>query len=58
MRCKAQVNKNEIHKNIIIVDYKYKVDDRVILNNKAAYKCETPYLYFFLTGFYAPLLYS
>ena len=39
----AQINKDNIRKNINRVDHDYKVGDKVMLNNSAAYKYETPY---------------
>ena len=41
---KMQINKDNIHKNIKIVDKKYKVIDKFILANNAALKYETPYI--------------
>ena len=38
-----QINKDNIRKNIKIVDHKYKVGDKFMLNNHVAYKYETPY---------------
>ena len=38
-----QINKDSIRKNIKRVDHDYKVGDKVMLNNHAAYKYETPY---------------
>ena len=37
------INKDNIHKNIHRVDYKYKVGDYVMLNIHTAYKHETSY---------------
>ena len=37
------MNKYYTHKNIKILDYDYKIDDELMLNNKATYKYETPY---------------
>ena len=38
-----QVIKDNIRKNIIQVDHHYKVRDKFMLTNNAAYKYETPY---------------
>ena len=38
-----QINKYSIHENIERVDYDYNVGDKLIVNNEAAYKYETPY---------------
>ena len=38
-----QINKENIRKKSIIVDHDFKVGDKVMLNNHAAYKYETPY---------------
>ena len=37
------MNKDNIHKNNKIVYYDYKVGDKVMIYNHAAYKYETPY---------------
>ena len=39
----AQLNKYNIHENVKIVKNYCKSGDKVILNNKAAYKYESPY---------------
>ena len=39
----TQINKYNIHKNNKRVDHEYKVRDKFILDNHAAYKYETPY---------------
>ena len=39
----AQINYDNNHDNKKIVDYNYKVSNRVILKNKSAYKYENPY---------------
>ena len=39
----TQINKDNIRKNKIQVDHGYKVGDKVILNNHAANKYETPH---------------
>ena len=41
---KANIMKKYIHKNIKRVDYYYKVNDKVIINNKYAYKYKTLYM--------------
>ena len=38
-----QINKDNIHKNIKILYHKYKVGDKFMIDNNAAYKYETPY---------------
>ena len=38
-----QIIKDNIRKNNKVVDHNYKVGDKVMLNNHAAYKYETPY---------------
>ena len=38
-----QINSDNARKNKYIVDYDHKVGDKVMLNNHAAYKYETPY---------------
>ena len=38
-----QINKYIIHENRERVDYEYKVGDKLIVNNEAAYKYDTPY---------------
>ena len=38
-----QMNKYSIRENIKIVDHNYKVGDKLMLNNHAAYIYETPY---------------
>ena len=40
---KAQINKDNIHKNIKSDDRDYKVGDKFVLNNNAACKYKTPY---------------
>ena len=42
-KIQAQINKYNIRKNRIILDYDCKVGDKVMLNNKTAYKREPPY---------------
>ena len=37
-KIRRRINKDNIHKNIIIIYYNYKVSDKVMLNNKAVYK--------------------
>ena len=39
----TQINKDNIHKNIKIVDHDYKVGDKFMLDNHTAYKYETPF---------------
>ena len=39
----TQINEDNIHKNRNWVDHEYKVGDKVILNNHALQKHETPY---------------
>ena len=43
----AQINKDNTHENIIIVDCNYKVSEKFILNNKSTKKCDTPYAFLF-----------
>ena len=38
-----KINRDNIRKNSKIVYYNYKFGDEAMLNNKAAYKYETPY---------------
>ena len=38
-----QINKDNIRKNRNRVDHDYKVVDKVMINNYAAYRYETPY---------------
>ena len=38
----TQISKDNIRKNIKRVDHDYKVGDKVILNNNADFKYETP----------------
>ena len=42
-RKQTQINKDNTHKNSKRFDHDYKVRDKVMLNNHAAYKYETPY---------------
>ena len=42
-RKQTQINKYNTRGNIKRVDHEYKVGDKVMLNNHAAYKHETPY---------------
>ena len=39
-----KINKYIIHKNKKIVNYDYKVGNKLILNNKSTCKYETPYI--------------
>ena len=47
-RNQTKINKDNIRENIKIVDHDYKVRDKVMLNNNAAYKYETPYKFPFV----------
>ena len=38
-----QINHNNNHKNVSILDYNLQVSDKAVLMNKSVYKEETPY---------------